>query len=222
MISIEKNFLFVHIPKTGGNSLQQVLKHYSEDEITFGDGDSDGKNRFGVYSHRYGTSKHSTLRDYYASLEPDLFNRLFKFAVIRNPWDRMVSAYFSPHRGNVQWDRHQFIRTVKSSFTLRDYVTIPKWISRFSPRVLKHTNVMMARVSKTMDVRVDFIARFESLDDDFKEICSRLDIPYSKLPVRNKGDREHYSVYYDDELKEVVCRKFQEEIDMMHYRFEYY
>jgi len=221
MISIDKKFLFIHIPKTGGNSIQTVLKEFSGDQIVIEEGLPEDKEGFEVVNPRYGTRKHSTLCKYYASMDPGLYNQLFKFTVVRNPWDRMVSHYFSPHRGPVQWNRQQFIEIVKFASTLRDYVTVLPLIYWFPHNVLKFVNRAISKVSGRLDIGVDYIARYESLDDDYQTICSKLEIPYSKLPVRNKGNREHYSVYYDEELKKMVQEKFTEEIKLMNYEFEY-
>jgi len=98
MLSINKKFLFIHVPKTGGNSIQKILKKYSEDNITIGE-HQDGIERFGVQNREYKTVKHSPLSYYKAVIEPELYKKLFKFATIRNPWDRIISFYFSPHRG---------------------------------------------------------------------------------------------------------------------------
>ncbi len=95
MISVQKKFLFVHIPKTGGNSIQNYLQHFSEDEITVNE-EQDGIGRFGVRNNVYKTVKHSKLRRYKSALPRDLYASLYKFATIRNSWDRVVSAFFSP------------------------------------------------------------------------------------------------------------------------------
>ncbi len=67
---------------------------------------------------------------------------------------------------------------------------------------------------------VDFIMRFEYLNDDYKLVCKRLEIPYSPLPRRNVSIRAHYSKYYDDELMEIVSNKFAECIEFGNYSFE--
>ncbi|HIB85004.1 MAG TPA: hypothetical protein EYO59_10545, partial [Chromatiaceae bacterium] len=108
MISIKHKFLFVHIPKTGGNSIQQVLKDFSEDDIVCVNHIQDGVERFEVRNSKYNITKHSTYSDYSSIIEPDIFSQLFKVATIRNPWDRAISFYFSPHRGDVTWDRASF------------------------------------------------------------------------------------------------------------------
>ena len=108
MISLQKNFLFVHIPKTGGNSIQNILKEYSEDRIVIEYDHQDGVERFGIRNEKYDIYKHATLAQYQKVIEPEIFKKLFKFTVIRNPWDRMISFYFSPHGKRTEWDRELF------------------------------------------------------------------------------------------------------------------
>src|SRR6266545_4235757 len=64
MISFQKRFLFVHIPKTAGNSIQSVLRDYSEDELVALRGEQDGIERFGLRNPKYKIKKHSTLAEY--------------------------------------------------------------------------------------------------------------------------------------------------------------
>ena len=122
MISIQKKFLFIHVPKTRGNSIQNILKDYSEDKIVVLAKDQDGVERFEVRNKKYNITKHSTLSHYKSVLDTKTYRTLFKFAVIRNPWDRMVSFYFSPHRGVTEWNGNDFLCLVNRMPTLRHYI----------------------------------------------------------------------------------------------------
>src|SRR6266481_5287817 len=64
MISIQKRFLFVHIPKTAGNSIQSALRDYSEDQLVALRKEQDGIERFGLRNPKYNVKKHSTLGEY--------------------------------------------------------------------------------------------------------------------------------------------------------------
>lgn len=203
MISIQKNFLFVHIPKTGGNSIQNVLRDYSEDEITRNKR-QDGLERFGVSNRQYNTRKHAKLFDYKNSIESEIYDSLFKFAGIRNPWERVISAYFSPGKNTVEWNRDTFLAVLNKKVRLRDA------LSETRPSKWERDAPMCGR---EIDSDVDFLIRFENLDEDFRTVCARLDIPYAPLPRRNVSKREHYSEYYDEELKDLVARRFRDEID---------
>ena len=72
MISISHNWLFIHIPRTGGNSVQSVLARYSEDTLTCGVF-QDGTDRFGVQGS-YTGNKHFRLQDYADAVPPDVFS----------------------------------------------------------------------------------------------------------------------------------------------------
>lgn len=125
MIAIRHAFLFIHRGKSGGNSISEILLSYSEDSKSV-TGSQDGTERFDVRHAGCGTRKHSRLADYKRALPAELFDRLYKFSVIRNPYERLVSAYFPPHRvadGRIEgFDRDAFRQLIISQATLRDFI----------------------------------------------------------------------------------------------------
>ncbi|NER07353.1 MAG: sulfotransferase family protein [Okeania sp. SIO3C4] len=111
--------MFIHIPKTAGNSIQNVLKYYSEDEIVCLNPLQDGVERFGVRNKNFpNIHKYSSLLDYYPVLLPDIFHSLYKFSVLRNPWERMISYFFSPHPQTQKLNRDEFIDLLGKVLTM--------------------------------------------------------------------------------------------------------
>jgi len=90
--------------------------------------------------------------------------------VLRNPFDRLISAFFSPHRVAqrlaVQFDREEFKSIVGSQRTLRDFICLSD------------------RGSLLADI--NFLMRFEALQCDFDKVCATLGLPRLELPHRNK------------------------------------
>jgi hypothetical protein len=201
MISFQKRFLFVHIPKTAGNSIQSVLRDYSEDELVALRGEQDGVERFGLRNPKYKLKKHSTLADYRAALGETEFGNLYKFTCVRNPWDRMISLYFTPTQNAAGWDRKKFRHLIVKALPVSDYLRLNE------------------RENESFE-NVDYILRFENLEDDFRSLCAALDISPVVLPKYNRSNREHYSKYYDVELRELVRARFAAEIKRFGYTFE--
>ena len=198
---MRKRFLFVHIPKTAGNSIQSALRDYSEDELVPLRAEQDGIERFGLRSPNYKVRKHSTLAEYSDALGHEQFGQLYKFTCVRNPWDRMVSYYFTPTQRPETWDRKKFRTMISKAVSVADYLRLD-------------------RDEEDPFMNVDFIMRFEYLADDFRTVCGALDIPPTTLPQYNRSNREHYSKYYDDGLRELVRARFAAEIERFGYRFE--
>ncbi len=199
MISFQKRFLFVHVPRTGGNSIQTILRDYSEDEIVALRREQDGVERFGLRNPKYNLKKHSTLAEYRAALGEEQFRQLFKFTCVRNPWDRMISYYFRPTRRTTELGTaKEFIKMVSKAISLADYLRLEK----------DETDPFG---------NVDYIMRFENLPEDFRIVCAKIDIPPAPLPQYNRSDRQHYSKYYDDQLIEIVKEKFAAEIERFGY-----
>jgi hypothetical protein len=199
MISVQKRFVFIHIPKTGGNSIQSVLRRYSEDTVVHRRDHQDGVERFAVRNESYGTIKHSPLAAYRKGLGSKKFSAFYKFTCVRNPWDRMVSYYFTPGRQKA-WDPIAFRSVILEAGSVEDYLRLADEADPFS--------------------NVDRILRFENLEQDFRALCSNLDIPPAPLPIYNRSEREHYSKYYDEALRELVSERFAAEIRRFGYTFE--
>jgi len=203
MISIEKKFLFIHVPKTGGNSLQNILREYSEDQIVCGAPHQDGIERFGLRNDRYNIEKHSTLTHYKNVLSAEVYDSLFKLAVIRNPWERIISHYFSPHRSVNVWDRAAFIALVESTPPMRHYICDNSQL--VAPRQLA--------------ADIQYLIKFEDFENEFHHVCEMIGVPCKPLPVRNRSIHSHYSQYYDEALIDLVGVRFSEEIQLMQYHF---
>jgi hypothetical protein len=201
MISFQKRFLFVHIPKTAGNSIQSALRNYSEDQLVALRKEQDGIERFGLHNPNYKIKKHSTLGEYRDALGNERFRNLYKFTCVRNPWDRMVSYYFTPTQSPETWDRKKFRVIISKTVSVADYLRLDQ-------------------DEKDPFANVDYIMRFENLADDFCTVCGALGISPATLPQYNRSSREHYSKYYDDELREFVRTRFAAEIERFGYAFE--
>lgn len=200
MISLQKRFLFVHIPKTAGNSIQSVLRDYSEDQLVALRKEQDGIERFGLRNPRYKLKKHSTLSGYHGALGDEQFRNLYKFTAVRNPWDRMVSYYFTPTQNPETWNKKKFRDIISKAVSVPDYLRLHGEDDPFG--------------------NVDYIMRFESLTDDFRAVCTAIGISPPTLPQYNRSNREHYSKYYDDELREYVSTRFAAEIERFDYTFD--
>jgi hypothetical protein len=183
--------------------MQNILSQYSDDEIVCLSPHQDGVERFEVRSQKYNTHKHSTYAEYRREYGGEVCDGLFKFCCVRNPWERVVSHYFSPHRGQVVWSREVFLQFINSA--------------EIKPLV----HYLAAEGDQLQDAvaKMSFVVRYENIQADFSQVCDLLGLPRSSLPHRNKSQREAYSQYYDDESVAAVMEKFKEEIALFGYSF---
>lgn len=204
MLSLSKKFLFIHIPKTGGNSIQTLLRPYSEDQIVVGS-QQDGRDRFEVRG-RFTRHKHATLADYRAEVPPALFADVFKFCAVRNPWSRAISFYFTPRRWMKRgldpfWSREEFVEL----------------LGRLPPMV-EHLKV------DGQVQQMDGLIRFESLGEQLPPLLERIDIPLEslKLPHLNRGQAGDHRRYFEanPDLADMVAERYREDIDTFGYRFD--
>jgi hypothetical protein len=208
-------FIFIHVPKTGGNSLQSVLLPYAEEVLVDSADGVERKEFFELRNESLGLTKHATLQEYRDGLDVEEYRSLFKFSVIRNPWDRMVSHYFSPHRSRPGWNRGEFKSMIKWVPPLRRFICR----DRYSARVIDGAWRLLGKPGRRLGAEVDMLLRFEHLEEDFAAVCRRLGVPQVALPKRNASERGPYADYYDDETQALVARRFCDEIALGGYTF---
>lgn len=101
ILSKSLNFIYIHIEKTGGTSIEESLTPYLQwDDVIFG-GSSFGNDLANLYGKQYGykyminnaLSKHSTSKQISAYLG-NAYNHMYKFATVRNPQEIAISMYY--------------------------------------------------------------------------------------------------------------------------------
>lgn len=136
-------------------------------------------------------------------VEPEVWNSYFKFCVERNPWDKTVSHYsMLKARAGGALDFDTYLARGELCFNLHRYC---------DPR--------------NGALLVDRVLRYESLAEQFGDVCRQLGIPYTgSIEVRAKGNyRERgsdFRSFYSQPQAEMVGRLFVKEIALHGYRFE--
>lgn len=222
MISKNFNCIFIHIPKTAGQSIEHFFlalhglswQERSELLLRFNPEPSLGPERLA----------HLTAWEYlkYGYVEQAEFNRYFKFAFIRNPWERLVSEFYFYRYDKEMTFKHFVFNALpeKSDYTDKYRHILPQYDFIYD----KNGNQL-----------VDFIGRFETLEKDFNTVCKTLKIKNTELPhvkpaaakksamltpESSSQTRSHYSDYYDEETKDQVARLYEQDILTFHYEFQ--
>lgn len=125
MISSRHRFIFLHVPKTGGNSVQSLLLPFSDDRMT-ATHHQDGRHRFGIIGS-VTPRKHATLQEYGDILGTSRLEDYRIAIVLRAPFERMVSLYFSPHRWQdtaPAWNRDAFMDMVSGTASTSSFLRL--------------------------------------------------------------------------------------------------
>lgn len=150
------------------------------------------------------------------------FEEYFKFTFVRNPWDRLVSAFLFLKKGGANKADRQWAHENLSRFAdFNGFVT--GWVGRKNVNKWKHFvpqyKFLCQPGSRTPSV--DFIGYFEHLSEDFAYVQKRLGC-HSSLQHLNKteGGKKDYREYYTEAARKIVADVYQEDIHMFGYNFD--
>jgi hypothetical protein len=211
LISTDHNFLFVHVPKNTGSSIHHVLspyclqaqKKYPEKILTKLHLD------FNWQHHHF--RGHASLRDAEKNLPAELFVDLYKFAVVRNPWDSMVSHFhFAKQRKGHWWSK---ARANRMSFS--DFLRFAN--SRRNRPACPYVQKPFL-VLKNGEIGINRLLRFESLLEDWTGLMQELGLE-RELPTVNISKHMDYSEFYNDSDRQFVANHWREDIEAFDYAF---
>ena len=140
------------------------------------------------------------------------YNNYFKFAFVRNPWDRLVSTW-------INKTTEVFKRSYPhSTFTQATNKSFDEFVNLLKNNAFKEDRHIVPQVF-FVSPDIDFIGKFENLQEDFNVVCDKIGIPKQQLPHKNKTKHKHYTAYYDDETKQIVAEKYAKDIEYFGYEF---
>ncbi|QPL51507.1 sulfotransferase family 2 domain-containing protein [Alteromonas sp. B31-7] len=227
MISHKFKCVFVHVPKTAGQSVEQFFKEklevnekYCEELlITKNDDPAKGPARLAhLRSEEYVACGH---------LDEDAYQHYFTFGFVRNPWQRLVSEYL-----HKKIDRKMSLK----EFVLEGLPDPDPLCDAYRHVIPQYDFLFDANGNQN----VDYIGRFENLHESFAVICNKLELGAAQLPHKNSAYsprrallrkcrhmfsgqksrvKKHYTEYYDDELLKVVNTMYAKDIEQFGYVF---
>lgn len=221
----------IHIPKVAGTSLISNFPDMSrtgtnvENELPFQPSD----NKFDP------PPPHLRAGDFvkYGYVTEDIFDSYFKFSFVRNPWDRIVSEY--------KYHRHASKYNFKT-FLFKNFPK-PGWSDEYC-HVIPQYDFLYDNDGVCL---VDFIGRFENIQDGFNVVCQKIGLPETKLAHKNKSlslfrrgnnlyqvlktIKDYFSIYqrintfsryteyYDNESVEWVAKIYERDVSVFGYQF---
>lgn len=142
------------------------------------------------------------------SISHKVWNNYFKFAFVRNPWDRMVSMYKFRVLYNIEIEQGQtFEEWIWTSNERRKNSPLPLW----GPQT--------AWITENNKQIVDYVGKFESIDYDWSIVCEKIG---KKLPLSHHNQTNHsaYWKYYNSETRDLVAEWHKEDIELFGYDFK--
>ena len=211
MISCEHRCIFIHIPKTGGSSLENLIwpetpeRPRRVEDLWMGFVDK--------FHNKYQTGglQHLTARLVRQEVGETVFDRYFKFAFVRNPWDKVISQFTFMQKRK---DLRSFIGMGQRD-CLKRYLEL---IAR-KPHVqwLPQIDFLYDEDGSCM---VDYIGRFEQFPTSVEHILRRLALPAGAIPHEKRGARGRYQDYYDAESQAMVEALYAADIERFGYCFD--
>lgn len=208
LISERHRFIFIHIYKNAGSSITNALMPFVQNRYqavvnaVF--------RKLDTMDHRFLLPRpyphHIRARELIEKIGAAEFRKYFSFAVVRNPWDWQVSLY----NYMLKTKRHHQHKLAQRLDSFDRYI---EW--RCNEEVRLQKDFVSSRDG---EIVVNFIGRYENLDADFQEICSRIGVVAS-LAKLNVSYSAPYREFYDAKTRDMVREAFAEDIQLFGYEF---
>jgi hypothetical protein len=205
IISPNHKYVFVAVPKTGTHAVRQALRPH----MAAGDMEQVGlfvKRQFPIADLAKLGHGHISLEQLRKVMDPAKFAEYFKFAFVRNPFDRFISycSFITRERGAFKTDPQKVMRRVLANPPSEHVLFWPQ-------------NTFL--VDGEGKLLTDYVGRVETMQQSFEFIASKIGVPAVQLEKVNATERSAYRDYYDQELIDGVARLYADDLRLFEYDF---
>ena len=209
ILSHKYKFIFIHIGKTGGTSIEHTLcqlVNMSMDDTQYNPEVINNVNKISGYTPTWATKKdhtgrinckHINARELKQIVGQRIWDEYFKFSFVRNPYDMLLSQYsmFTQFEAfqNHPWNKYATFEEFCKSIVVGEQKIFEKPYHRY---LTDDNNVLL----------VDFVGKFESLQDDFDKICKTIGVQKTKLSHISPTVHNPYKEHYTPEALEMIYR----------------
>ncbi len=206
IISHKHRFIFFAVPKTATHAIRQALREHMgpddwEQQVLF------GKQSLPIPEIAKIRHGHISVRQIRPHIAAQVWDNYFKFCFVRNPFDRYVSTCFFLNRSNPNFSASA-VSFMKQALSRQ----------QFRQRILVQPQVMQLRDTDD-EIALDYVGRYETVQQSYDEICERIGIPATDLARKNPSRHAAYADYYDDELRGIVGEFYKDDLASLGYGF---
>ena len=210
----QQKFVFIHVQKTGGISIEGILKDNVPDIV-------------------HVPPRHipaiQAKRKMEGSNEYHDWEEYFKFAFVRNPWARMVSWYsmigsHASRRPDAAQKNPLWRYVTENSSNFEEFVK--NCTDEIKLKNGSHYSFAYNQVDYLTDadgnMLLDFVGKVERFGTDLAVVCDKLDINVDEIPHKNSSHSSSapYSSFYTPETEELIRERFKRDIEYFGYEFE--
>jgi hypothetical protein len=239
LVSHRKKFIFTKTKKTAATSVESYFEKYCmpEGEWTFSHAREEYVGKEGIIGYRGGNRRNQTWHNHMSAVKikdkigTAIWNSYFKFTVVRNPFDKLISGFYMNEKRIKNYTMAQKLGAVSRKLIRkkhsRDYIVGNSEIIRFRNWIrngLAAGSGMFDRNKYLIngDICVDFFIRYEDLENGIKYVCDKLDVPFEpeNIPRLKSGKRNgqfSISEYYDPEIINIVNKLYEFELNYFGY-----
>ena len=205
IISFKHKFVFAAVPKTGTHAVRRALReHLGPEDIEqvrlF------VEKTFPIPELAQLQHGHLGLEQLRPHLPPEQFDSFFKFAFVRNPFERFISycAFMTRFKGQFAANPHR---------VMTFYVQNPQWQHiLFQPQY-----TVVADGSGRL--LTDYLGRVETMQQSYDEIAARIGIRSTQLEKVNASTHRDYRDYYTPALVDAVGKLYARDLELFGYEF---
>ena len=151
----------------------------------------------------------------------------YKAVFVRNPWDRFISGYLDlqkhvPGRFSKRYNIWATQEETPNWYKEWDFKNFEDFCMRFKSSGWsedRHFKPQLDFMTIDNNISVNFVGRFENLNDDYQRILKNIGSEQLSLPHIHKSDRSRYRTYYSEESKALVEEFYKKDIQEFGYEF---